>query len=40
MFEELLSIEKEEEKIVDNLEIAPKVQDYIFLIDRSWSMRG
>ena len=39
-YEELISSEQEEEEEDFNLEIAPKVQDYIFLIDRSGSMSG
>ena len=39
-YEELLSSEQVEEEEDFNLEIAPKVQDYIFLIDRSGSMSG
>jgi len=38
-YEELLSKEEVDEDDV-NLEIDPKVQDYIFLIDRSGSMSG
>jgi hypothetical protein len=38
-YEELLSKEEVDEDEL-NLEIDPKVQDYIFLIDRSGSMGG